>query len=96
MRHSLEHVSMQVGRRSFLLGAAGALAAGLSTSLARPLISEALSAPLPAPKPILGGFDVPPLIHEFIPGPETIPFPSRSSPCKASMSSRAPSPISRA
>jgi hypothetical protein len=75
MRHSLEHVSMHAGRRSFLLGAAGALAAGLSTSLARPLISEALSAPLPAPKPIPGGFDIPPLIHEFIPGPESITLP---------------------
>jgi hypothetical protein len=26
-------------------------------------------------KPILGGFNAPPLIHEFIPGPETITLP---------------------
>jgi hypothetical protein len=31
--------------------------------------------PLPAPKPILGGVDIPPLIHEFLPGPETITLP---------------------
>jgi hypothetical protein len=75
MRHFHEHATIQVGRRSFLLGATGALAAGLSTSLARPRISEARSAPLPVPKPISGGIDVPPLIHIFVPGPETIKLP---------------------
>jgi hypothetical protein len=57
------------------LGTAGTLAVGLSASLTRPKISEARTAPLPAPKPILGGFDIPPLIHEFIPGPEEITLP---------------------
>ena len=75
MRHFREHTTFQVGRRSFLLGTAGTLAVGLSASLSRPKMSEAHAAPLPAPKPILGGFDVPPLIHEFIPGPEEITLP---------------------
>jgi TAT (twin-arginine translocation) pathway signal sequence len=30
---------------------------------------------LPAPKPIPGGIDLPPLIHIFVPGPETITLP---------------------
>ena len=85
MRHFLKHATMQPGRRSFLLGTAGTLAAGLAASLGRPGISEARFgfrhppkhslAPLPAPKPILGGFNAPPLIHEFIPGPEDITLP---------------------
>ena len=75
MRHFHAHTTFQVGRRSFLLGTAGALAVGLPSPLARPKISEAHGAPLPAPKPILGGFDVPPLIHEFLPGPEKITLP---------------------
>jgi hypothetical protein len=85
MRHFFQHATMQPGRRSFLLGTAGALAAGLTTALCRPGLSKADSgastlpqhvlAPLPAPKPIPGGFDIPPLIHEFIPGPETITLP---------------------
>jgi hypothetical protein len=87
MRHFLEHTIPQVGRRSFLLGTA---ATGLTASLGRPGISEAnfdfphppkhVRAPLPAPKPIPGGIDLgsdfsPPLIHIFVPGPETIILP---------------------
>jgi hypothetical protein len=90
MRHFLEHTTMQLGRRSFLLGTAGALAAGLTAPLDRPGISQAdsdwpqlpqhLRAPLPAPKPIPGGIDLgsdfsPSFIHLFIPGPETITLP---------------------
>jgi hypothetical protein len=85
MRHFLKHATMQPGRRSFLLGTAGTLAAGLAASLGQPGISEARfgfrhppkhsSEPLSAPKPILGGLNVPPLIHEFLPGPETITLP---------------------
>ena len=87
MRHFLEHAIMQPGRRSFLLGTAGALAAGLTAPLGRPRISQAYSdspdspkhlrAPLPAPKPIPGGteFSPFPLIHELFPGPETITLP---------------------
>jgi hypothetical protein len=85
MRHFLQHATMQAGRRSFLLGTVKAFAAGLTASVIRPGISQAdngtlhppehVLAPLPAPKPIPGGFDIPPLIHEFIPGPETITLP---------------------
>jgi hypothetical protein len=85
MRHFLQHTALQPGRRSFLLGTAGTLAGGLAASLSRPGISEAHfdfrhpsqhnAEPLPAPKPILGGFNAPPLIHEFLPGPEDITLP---------------------
>lgn len=82
MRHFLEHAIPQVGRRSFLLGT---VATGLAAVLGRPgrstadLGAQPLRksdlAPLPAPKPIPGGLDLPPLIHEFLPGPETITLP---------------------
>jgi hypothetical protein len=87
MRHFFQHATMQPGRRSFLLGTAGALAAGLTTALCRPGLSKAdggastlpphVLAPLPAPKPIPGGTEFPPfpLIHELFPGPETITLP---------------------
>ena len=80
MRHFLEHATMQPGRRSFLLGTAGALAAGLTAPLGRPRISQAnsdlpqapqhLRAPLPPPKHIPGGIDLgsdfsPSFIHIF-------------------------------
>jgi hypothetical protein len=78
---------MRRGRRSFLLGTAGAVAAGIATSLGRPEPSEAsfdflhpakhLPPPLPEPKPILGGTEFPPdiFIHELFPGLETITLP---------------------
>jgi hypothetical protein len=75
MRHSWTHTSLQPDRRSFLLGTAGTLAAGLSAPLARPSINEADAAPLPPPRPIPGGLDLPPLVHVFLPGPETITLP---------------------
>ena len=87
MRHLCKYATMQTGRRSFLLGTAGAVAAGIATSLGRPEASEAsfdflhppkhLPPPLPAPKPIPGGTELPglPLFHEFLPGPETITLP---------------------
>jgi hypothetical protein len=90
MRHFLEHATMQPGRRSFLLGTAGALAAGLTAPLGRPRISQAnsdlphapqhLRAPLPPPKHIPGGIDLgsdssPSFIHIFVPGPEEITLP---------------------
>jgi hypothetical protein len=72
---------MQTDRRSFLLGTAGVVAASVAT-LARPGVSEAdldflrhTPPPLPAPKPILGGVDFPPFIHEFLPGPDTVTLP---------------------
>jgi hypothetical protein len=85
MRHFFAHATRHAGRRSFLLGTAGALTAGLTAPLgwlgsrtadagALPLPAHA-PLPLPAPNPIPGGFDIPPLIHEFIPGPETITLP---------------------
>ena len=75
MRHFGEHASFQAGRRSFLLGTAGTLAVGLAAPLTRPNISAAHAPPLPAPTPIPGGIDIPPLIHEFLPGPEEITLP---------------------
>jgi hypothetical protein len=85
MKHFCKHTTVKTGRRSFLLCTAGAVAAGIATSLGRPGASEAsvdflhppkrLPPPLPAPKPILGGVDIPPLIHEFLPGLEEITLP---------------------
>jgi hypothetical protein len=87
MRHFLKHATMQPGRRSFLLSAAGAVAAGIATSPSRAKASDAsfdfwhvpehVRPPLPAPKPIPGGtvFSPFPLIHELFPGPETITLP---------------------
>jgi hypothetical protein len=85
MKHFCKHATMRSGRRSFLLGTAGAVAAGIATSLGRLEASEAsfdflhpakhFPPPLPEPKPILGGVDFPPFIHEFLPGPETITLP---------------------
>jgi hypothetical protein len=80
MRHFFQHAAMRTGRRSFLLSTAGAIA-GLAASFGRPGISHAngcpkhFLAPLPAPKPILGGPDLPPVIHEFLPGPLGITLP---------------------
>jgi hypothetical protein len=62
MRHLFAHATRHAGRRSFLLGTAGAP-------------PPPAHVPLPAPHPIPGGFDIPPLIHEFIPGPEAITLP---------------------
>jgi hypothetical protein len=79
MRHFFAHAIRHAGRRSFLLGAAGALTAGLTAPLgwmgSRPADADAL--PLPTPKPIPGGTEFPPfpLIHELFPGPETITLP---------------------
>ena len=75
MRHFGKHASFQIGRRSFLLGTAGTVAVGLAASLTRPKMGEARATPLPAPKPIPGGIDIPPVIHEFLPGPEDITLP---------------------
>jgi hypothetical protein len=87
MRHFCKHADMRTGRRSFLLGTAGAVAAGVATSFVRPGSSEAsfdfrhpgehTRPPLPEPKPIPGGTNFPPdiFIHELFPGPETITLP---------------------
>lgn len=87
MRHFCKHATTQPGRRSFLLSAAGAVAAGIATSLSRAEANDAslgfwhapehVRPPLPAPKPIPGGTEFPPfpLIHELFPGPETITLP---------------------
>ena len=87
MRHFFAHAARHAGRRSFLLGAAGALTAGLTTPFgwlgsrtatagALPLPAH-VPLPLPAPNPIPGGTEFPPfpLIHELFPGPETITLP---------------------
>ena len=83
MGHLCKHAAMRSDRRSFLLGTAGALAAGFAASLHRPEISEAKSssgkifgAALAAPKPILAGEPIPGLvIHELLAGTETIVLP---------------------
>ena len=87
MRYVFAHATRHAGRRSFLLGAAGALTAGLTTPFgwlgsrtatagALPLPAH-VPLPLPAPNPIPGGTEFPPfpLIHELFPGPETITLP---------------------
>jgi hypothetical protein len=74
---------MRTDRRSFLLGSAGVLAAGVAASLQGPSISEAKSGSgknlrpaLPAPKPIPAGETIPGLvIHELLAGPENIVLP---------------------
>src|SRR5262245_9243588 len=77
MRHFGKHASFQIGRRSFLLGTAGAAAISLAAALIRPKISAAHAPLLPAPKPIPAGTAFPPfpLIHELFPGPEEITLP---------------------
>jgi hypothetical protein len=87
MRHLCTHVTPPPGRRSFLLSAAGAVAAGIATSRSRAEAHDASGGfwpapehgrpPLPAPTPIPGGTEFPPfpLIHELFPGPETITLP---------------------
>ena len=84
MRHFLKHANISTDRRSFVLGTAGALA-GLAVSFGRPAMSQAngfpkrFHAPLPAPKPIPGGPEIPvtpPLVvHEFLPGPPGLVLP---------------------
>ena len=69
MMHFCKHATMRIGRRSFLLGTAGAAAAGIATSLGRAGASEGsfdflhspkhLRPPLPEPKPIHGGTELP-------------------------------------
>jgi hypothetical protein len=82
MRHLCEHANIHTDRRSFMLGSAGVLVAGLAASLARPGMVVANGfpkhkAPLPAPKPIPGGVAGPPpvFIHQFLPGPVGITLP---------------------
>jgi hypothetical protein len=87
MKHFCKHATMRSGRRSFLLGTAGAIAAGIATSLGHAGSSEGsfdflhspkhLRPPLPEPKPIPGGTEFPPdiFIHELFPGPPTITLP---------------------
>ena len=79
MRHCCKHATMRTGRRSFLLGTAGAVAAGVVTSVSPGRASEDSSEllhsrkhvqpPLPEPKPIPGGTAFPPdiFIHELFP-----------------------------
>ena len=65
-----------------MLGAAGTLAGvALAGPFAQPQVSAAESkkqdnSPLPAPKPIPGGINIPPLIHTFSPGPlgQVLPY----------------------
>jgi hypothetical protein len=75
------HGAVMIDRRRFVQGAVGtAAAAGLAGPLAWPGDAEAdgrpdHAAPLPAPRPIPGGIDVPPVIHVFVPGPEGVVLP---------------------
>jgi hypothetical protein len=74
--HAHLHGAVTIDRRRFVQGAAAtAAAAGVAGPLAWPEGAEAGGRgdrvdPVPAPKPIPGGIDVPPLIHVFVPGPE--------------------------
>ncbi len=69
--------------RRLMMHAAGAAAGAALAAAARPVVAEAgaLGAvggtPLPAPKPIPGGLQIPggPLIHVFPPGPTSVTLP---------------------
>jgi hypothetical protein len=78
----LDGTEATFGRRRFVAGAIGAATAGgVAGSLAWPHASPARTdrgdAPLPEPKPIPGGIQIPdgPLLHVFVPGPETVTLP---------------------
>jgi hypothetical protein len=61
-----------------MLGTAGALAgAALAETAASPPAVAAAAPPLPAPRPIPGGLEIPglPLLHVFAPGDETVLLP---------------------
>jgi hypothetical protein len=78
MRHLREHDAAHVSRRSLFLATAGTLAVGVAGPVAAHVRGESDSTRsklLPAPKPIPGGLVIPPLIHGFVPGPETITLP---------------------
>jgi hypothetical protein len=80
------HALERVGRRRLLVGTAGALAGtAFAASLSHPAVAQtqaqglaSRARPLPPPKPIPGGIQIPggPLIHIFLPGPTntTLPF----------------------
>lgn len=74
--HAHLHGAVTIDRRRFVQGAVGtAAAAGIAGPLSWPGGAEAggrgdHADPVPAPKPIPGGIDIPPLIHVFVPGPE--------------------------
>jgi hypothetical protein len=78
MRHIIDHATAGISRRSLIVGTAGTLAAGVASATNAIADSEAQSIhskPLPLPKPIPGGLDIPPVIHGFVPGPETLTLP---------------------
>jgi hypothetical protein len=80
--HAHLHGAVTIDRRRFVQGAVGtAAAAGVAGPLAWPKGADARGRrdhadPVPAPKPIPGGIDIPPVIHVFVPGPEgeVLPF----------------------
>jgi hypothetical protein len=70
----------EVHRRRLLAGTATLAGAALAASLTRPDTAEAARGegdPLPAPRPIPGGTQVPngPLVHIFLPGPTNVTLP---------------------
>jgi hypothetical protein len=78
MRDHPRQAEMALGRRRLMLGSAGALAgAALAEAAVAPPIVAASGAPLPAPKPIPGGFQIPngPFLHVFAPGPVGVVLP---------------------
>jgi hypothetical protein len=75
------HAAVTIDRRRFVQGAVATAAAGVAGPLAWPEGAESggrgdHADPAPAPKPIPGGIDIPPVIHVFVPGPEgkVLPF----------------------
>jgi hypothetical protein len=78
MRQLIDHATAHMSRRSLIAGTAGTLAAGV-TGVTRASadgdVHSIHSKPLPLPKPIPGGLDIPPVIHGFVPGPETLTLP---------------------
>jgi hypothetical protein len=81
------HGAIAMDRRTFVKGAVGSVAAA---GLAPGLVGTAAGTgkrpdhapPLPAPKPIPGGLQIPdvPLLHVFVPGPEGVTLPFTQTP----------------
>jgi hypothetical protein len=83
MHRQAEVHALTLDRRRFLQSAGGvAVAAGMVGTLAWPRNASADQAtasesPLPQPRPIAGGIQIPggPLIHVFAPGPSNVTLP---------------------
>jgi TAT (twin-arginine translocation) pathway signal sequence len=72
-----QHSGRAISRRNLIrygaaTGAAATVGAAMPAAHAQ---DHGLPRVLPAPRPIPGGIDLPPLIHVFVPGPEDVTLP---------------------